>query len=202
MNSIFIFRRDFRINDNTCLFHCIKNSDNVYPIFIFTPEQIKNNKYKSDNAVQFMIESLKYLSKKIKLTYCYGNYIDVLKDIIKKNKINSIYTNTDYTKYSIKREKDIQQLCDKLNINFNFYHDICLFEPGSILTDGGKIYQKYTPFYNKALKLKIRPLLKLKNIKENTKGIKTKFKIKGSKLKDFYIHNENLNVKGGRKKDC
>ena len=80
MKSIFIFRRDFRITDNTGLIECIKNSDTVYPIFIFTPEQIKNNDYKSDNAVQFMITSLKYLAKKIDMTFCYGDYVKVLKE--------------------------------------------------------------------------------------------------------------------------
>ena len=96
MNSIFIFRRDFRINDNTGLYNCIKESDNVYPIFIFTPEQIKDNKFKSNNAVQFMITSLKYLAKKIDMTFCYGDYVKVLKEMVKKYKIDSIYTNTDY----------------------------------------------------------------------------------------------------------
>ena len=52
MNSLFIFRRDFRITDNIGFNKCYKNSDKIYPIFIFTPEQIKQNAYKSNNAVQ------------------------------------------------------------------------------------------------------------------------------------------------------
>ena len=128
MKSIFIFRRDFRITDNTGLIECIKNSDTVYPIFIFTPEQIKNNDFKSDNAVQFMITSLKYLAKKIDITFCYGDYIKVLKEMVKKYKIDSIYTNTDYTKYAIKREKDILKLAKELEIEFKYFDDICLFK--------------------------------------------------------------------------
>ena len=59
MKSIFIFRRDIRLNDNTALIECFKKSDSLLPIFIFTPEQIddKKNKYFSSNAFQFMIES-------------------------------------------------------------------------------------------------------------------------------------------------
>lgn len=199
MNSIFIFRRDLRINDNTGLYECIKKSKNVYPIFIFTPEQIKENKFKSDNAVQFMVESLNNLSKKINLTFCYGDYLDVIKDIIKKNNVESIYTNTDYTKYAIKRDEDITKLCKKLNINFYYFHDICLFNPGTVLTGGDKIYQKFTPFYNKCLKLKVPKLKKLKNIKDKTSKVKTKFKIKKSKIDDFYLYNDKINVNGGRK---
>ena len=63
--SIFIFRRDFRIKDNTAWNQMLNETNNsIYPIFIFTPEQINAvNKYKSDNAVQFMIESLLELNK-------------------------------------------------------------------------------------------------------------------------------------------
>ena len=57
--SLFIFRRDFRLYDNTALYKCFKESNTVYPIFIFTPEQVSNkNEFKSSNAIQFMIESL------------------------------------------------------------------------------------------------------------------------------------------------
>ena len=48
------------IKDNKGLNYAIKNSDIVLPIFIFTPEQIgKQNDFRSNNAIQFMIESLK-----------------------------------------------------------------------------------------------------------------------------------------------
>ena len=66
MRSLFIFRRDYRLDDNTGLLECHQNSDEVIPIFIFTPEQIKTNEYKSNNCVQFLCESLQDLRKQIK----------------------------------------------------------------------------------------------------------------------------------------
>ena len=60
--SLFIFRRDFRIVDNLGFNFAIKNCKNIIPIFIFTPEQVVNNSFKSNNAVQFMIESLQNLN--------------------------------------------------------------------------------------------------------------------------------------------
>ncbi len=198
--SIFIFRRDFRIKDNTGWNKMleISESNNIYPIFIFTPEQIKKNIYKSDNSVQFMIESLLELKKDINITFCYGDIKKVLVDIIKNNKIEGIFTNTDYTPYSVKREKIIKNICDQYNINFNYYHDITLFEPGSIKNMSGAIYQKFTPFYRACMSEKVRePISKSKNI--NIKGISTKYKILDSKLKSFYKHNNNIHVHGGRK---
>ena len=114
--SLFIFRRDFRLYDNTALYRCFKESKTVYPIFIFTPEQVTNkNEFKSSNAIQFMITSLQDLhtfQKLQELTLFQGNYIDVLKQIINNNpQISAIYTNTDYTPYAIKRDIDINNLC-------------------------------------------------------------------------------------------
>lgn len=192
--SIFIFRRDFRIKDNIGLNECISNSLNIYPVFIFTPEQVKENPYKSNNAVQFMCESLKELKKDIKLTFCYGNYIEILKDIIKKNNIDSIYTNTDYTKYAIKRDKDIEKLCKKLNIKFNKYDDILLFKPGTVMTGSGGYYQKFTPFYNTCMKLD--PDEPTSKTIKNDKYCQTKYKI--TNIDKFYKNNDNINVHGGR----
>ena len=72
--TIFIFRRDLRLEDNLGLQHAIKNYANIIPIFIFTPEQVGNqNSFRSDNAIQFMCESLQELDKNLKTNregYC------------------------------------------------------------------------------------------------------------------------------------
>ena len=84
--TVFIFRRDLRICDNRGLHYILQHTNNIIPVFIFTPEQVKNNKYKSDNAVQFMIESLRYLENEIGcLNYYYGKNTDILNVITKEN---------------------------------------------------------------------------------------------------------------------
>ena len=64
--SLFIFRRDLRLNDNTALIEAFKSSEAVIPCFIFDDSQVKDNDYFSINAYSFMIESLEELSAKIK----------------------------------------------------------------------------------------------------------------------------------------
>ena len=55
---IHIFRRDYRLFDNTTLIEACKTHDIVIPIFIFTKKQITNNVFRSDKAVNFMCNSL------------------------------------------------------------------------------------------------------------------------------------------------
>jgi deoxyribodipyrimidine photolyase len=58
--TLFIFRRDLRAIDNVGLNYAMANYTNILPVFIFTPEQIgDSNKYRSNNAIQFMVESLR-----------------------------------------------------------------------------------------------------------------------------------------------
>ena len=91
--NIFIFHRDYRLFDNTTLIEMSKKEGVITPIFIFTPEQItKKNKYRSNNSVQFLIESLFELKDAIeeykgKIHFFYGNKMDVIKSF---KHINSI----------------------------------------------------------------------------------------------------------------
>ena len=82
--TLFIFRRDLRLEDNNGINYALENYENIIPIFIFTPEQVVNNKFKSDNAIQFMVESLKNLNEnlekhKSKLRIFFGSNEDVFK---------------------------------------------------------------------------------------------------------------------------
>jgi len=64
--SLFLFRRDLRLEDNTGLIFALKSSEVVIAAFIFTPEQIERNPFRSDHCLKFMIESLKDLENQLK----------------------------------------------------------------------------------------------------------------------------------------
>ena len=147
--NIFIFRRDLRIYDNIGLNYAMTNLENIIPIFIFTPEQITDkNKFKSDNAIQFMIESLKDLDQDLKkynskLHIFQGENIKVLNKIIKEKDIDNIIFNMDYTPYAVKRDKQIKILCKKKKINCLIYEDYLLAKNGMFLK---KDLEPYTVF--------------------------------------------------------
>ena len=166
---------------------------------------LKNKKLiMSNSAVQFMIESLKKLNtdlrkKESNLHLFHGDYLKVLEELIKKYKVDNIYTNTDYTPYAVERDQKIEKLCQKLKVEFHAHHDNCLFTPGSILTGSETVYQKFTPFYNECLKQKFPSTQKLKNKRALSNFRDNKYQISFDDTKKFYQSNENLHVKGGRK---
>ena len=202
MKSIFIFRRDFRLHDNTGFIECYKKSSNILPIFIFTPEQIENNEYFSSNCFQFMLESLDELDKELKtnyksqLHYYYGENVKILKDLKKTYDYNSIFYNKDYTNYAKKRDKLIEDYCNENEINCTTTEDYLLSNIGTYLKDDGKEYLKYTPFKNKAKTLPVRKPNNQKFEENKFSKVVCIFKLKN--LDKYYTKNENLTVKGGR----
>jgi deoxyribodipyrimidine photo-lyase len=196
--TLFIFRRDLRLVDNIGLNFANKNFKNIIPIFIFTPEQVDKNKFKSDNAIQFMIESLKEVNSELKkigskLHLFYGDNKKVLKKIIKQIDVENIVFNQDYTPYAKKRDKKIKNFCDKNNINCIMKEDYLLADIGTFLKKDGNPYTIFTPFRNNGLKFDITKVKKIKL----TNMSKTN-KLKESQYIDHKI-NPDILVKGGRK---
>lgn len=200
--SIFIFRRDYRLTDNTGLIKALKLSETVVPCFIFTPEQLIDNDYKSNNCVQFMIESLEDLDSQLnnkgsRLFYFFDDPVSTLKDVIKDVKIDAMFVNMDYTPYSKRRDSGIRDLCEKNNIMFHSIEDALLQPVGTILNGSKERYSKFTPFFNTAKKIKVRHIEKNKFTNYYGKDNKIKKEFKGD-IHQFYKKNPDLAVHGGR----
>ncbi|MEI6055066.1 MAG: deoxyribodipyrimidine photo-lyase [Lentisphaerota bacterium] len=170
--SLFIFRRDLRLEDNTALIAALKESQSVIPAFIFDPKQADKaqNQYFSENAFGFMIESLKDLDARLK---CIGSHLyifhglseEVISELISKESITAVYINKDYTPFSRKRDIEIRTLCQRNTIAFNEFADALINEPQSALKKDNSPYTIFTPFWKNASKIPVkRPELnRLKN---------------------------------------
>ena len=205
-NGLFIFRRDFRVIDNVGLNIANSICKRIYPIFIFTPEQVTGaNKFKSDNSVQFMIESLQDLSSQItqmggKLLCFYGNNNTIVSQLIKELDINVVCFNADYSPYAIEREMGIIQICDKMGIDVEYGHDYYLHPPGTIVNGQRNPYQKFTPFYNASVRKKVDSPASLRKIHfaSSIKQLTNKISLDDALIR-FTKVNPNILLHGGRK---
>jgi len=204
-NGLFIFRRDLRIEDNIALANACSKCKNVYTCFIFTPEQVgKQNKYKSNSSVQFMIESLEDLSNEIKthggkLYFFYGKNKRVISHLIKKLDINALFFNKDYTPYALSRDEEIQELCNRNNIQCDMSQDYYLYEPGTIKNGSNTYYKKFTPFYDLVLQKKVDTPININKHKLKSTTIDFDYQITLEYARNtFYKHDDNIIVNGGR----
>jgi deoxyribodipyrimidine photo-lyase len=125
--GIYIFRRDLRLDDNHGLINLCKKCDKIIPVFFLDKNQIiksdHNENYFSNNAVQFMCESLNDLNqqlnnKKSKLFYFTGYPDEILENLLKQLDSYKIMVgwNADFSKYSLNRDEKInKKVWKKLN---------------------------------------------------------------------------------------
>jgi len=211
--SVFIFRRDLRVSDNTGLLRALSESNTVIPLFICTPTQLSTaNKYKSSNAIQFMIESLYDLDEQIhkannrsNLLVTYGDEVAIIKKLHREVGFDALYLNEDYTPYAIHRDLSIKKFCKTKNIAFISTTDILLLDRNDITAKNGNYYKVFTQFYKNAVTHPIRSVdhSHPKNFITAPTVLSTWRigKIDTYLLsKGFYESNDQLAVRGGRKK--
>ncbi|WP_445452101.1 cryptochrome/photolyase family protein [Flavobacterium sp. 25HG05S-40] len=151
--TIFWFRRDLRLYDNTGLFHALNSGDEVLPIFIFD-ESILAQLPKDDARVTFIHQQLENIQLQLQaigksLAVFHGNPLDVFKQLIKENQVQSVYTNHDYEPYARKRDLEIYHLFKEHNVEFKTSKDQVIFEKNEVVKDDGTPYVVYTPYSNK-----------------------------------------------------
>ena len=203
--SIFIFRRDLRLEDNTGLIRALRLSERVLACFIFDAVQIKpeNNEYFNSNCVQFMIESLEALNTALtkhnsRLFFFHDDMESAIKTMIKEANPQAIFVNADITPYSRKRDALIQRICKEKSVIFDSSDDAMLFPPGKIMQDNGKFFFVYSHFFNATLKHTVSDPQRNFFINYIPAEIKLSSEYPYSKIHDFYTYNPKLEVRGGR----
>jgi deoxyribodipyrimidine photo-lyase len=166
--SLFVFRRDLRLEDNTGLIQALEKSESVIPCFVYDDKIKKSNV--SEFRWNFLNESLLELNAELKkkkslLQIFQGNPPDVIGKIILENNLDAVFLNADFSKYSQQRDAEIQRVCHMNNAAFNNIIDLLLHNSHIIKTSEEKPYTIYSYFYKRAKYFPVRQVLK--NSKKN-----------------------------------
>ena len=148
--TIFWFRRDLRLENNTGLIEALQTSDKVLPIFIFD-SNILSELAVDDARVTFIHSLLQNINNELgkskkSLAVFYGEPIEIFKQLITENKITAVFTNSDYEPYALKRDKAIHQFLGDNTIDFKTFKDHVIFEKNEIVKDDNTPYVVYTPY--------------------------------------------------------
>ena len=202
--GIHIFRRDLRIHDNVALHLLSKQVDKILPIFIFDPFQIdhtsENNSYRSDPAVRLMIDCLDDLDEDLrangsKLFYFYNDPSNVLEKLIKTVKPTHVSYNADFSKYSLKRDKGMDNVC-KGKVELIKYMDDLTINKMEDFLNKDKVFRVFGAFYKHAVNVKIRDEVgKPKNFIGHSVSINGQF---NGNIDKFFHQDTEINIIGGR----
>lgn len=152
MNRIIVWhRRDLRTHDNTALFHALKETTDILPLFIFADDILKHRNDFSPACVKFMTESLKNLAFQYerlggKLILRRGLFLEVLHEVVRESEARAIYFNEDYEPAAKARDTDVIQTFTKLGLQVKAFKDQALFAKQEILNKQGKPYTVFTPY--------------------------------------------------------
>lgn len=152
--SIFWFRRDLRLEDNTGLSEALQSGYQVIPIFIFDADILNQLEDKYDRRVDYIHQALEKINAELKefgtsLQTYHGKPLDIFKKIESEYKVKSVYCNRDYEPAAIKRDTEIKEFLKAKNVDFFDYKDQVIFEKSEVTKDNNEPYTVYTPYSKK-----------------------------------------------------
>ncbi len=151
--SLFIFRQDLRIQDNTGLIEAMKNSREVFPIFIHDTRAIEDF-WVDDARFGFIREALESIDTELqkyggRLTVYSGKPEEIVRELIEQYQIDAVYMNRSYSPRGKIRDESILSICDTAWIDFQSFQDFLLVEPDEC--EQRKVFTPYSMLWKKFL---------------------------------------------------
>jgi deoxyribodipyrimidine photo-lyase len=149
--TLFWFRRDLRLNDNTGLYYALQQEENILPLFIFDKNILDKLEDKADARVEFIHDQITKISSELadkgsSILVKYGDPVEIHKDLMAEYDITAVYVNRDYEPYAKDRDSAINKLLSEKKIPFLTFKDQMIYEPGEIFNGSGGFYKVFTPF--------------------------------------------------------
>lgn len=152
--SVFWFRRDLPMEDNTGLCQALASEYPVLSVFIFDTNILKHFEDKKDQRVDYIHQALSDINMQLKssnarLNTFYGNPLDIFKMLSEKFEVQAVFCNRDYEPQAIQRDTDIYRFFKEQNIPFRAFKDQVIFDKNEVLKNDGTPYTVYTPYSKK-----------------------------------------------------
>jgi deoxyribodipyrimidine photo-lyase len=153
--SVFWFRRDLRLLDNTALHHALSSNLPVLPLFIFD-ENILDELPKEDSRVSFIYDTLRSLNKQLaafnsSLLCLKGDPVKVWQNLLSRYDVARVFINKDYEPYALQRDESVKSLLNQHGIPLHSFKDQVIFEENEIVKQDGSPYTIFTPYKKKWL---------------------------------------------------
>ena len=152
-NALVWFRRDLRDFDHAALYHALKNSKQVFCVFIFDSEILVKLENKQDRRVEFIWESVRELKTALQaygsdLIVQYGKARELIPTLALQFNIYGVFANRDYEPEAVKRDAKVAATLTEHNIAFHAFKDQVIFEKDEVLSLSNKPYSVFTPYKN------------------------------------------------------
>lgn len=143
MTSVFWFRRDARLDDNPGL-NAAAEDGPVVPLFVIDPDLYGPSAERRRNL---LIAGLEDLHREIgevggRLRIEHGDPREVVPRVTAEEQAKRVHVSAEITPYGVARDEEVGKRVELIS-----HEGIYARPPGSVLTDQGKSYKVFTPFY-------------------------------------------------------
>ncbi len=153
--SVFWFRRDLRLFDNTALFNALTSGLKVLPVFIFDTG-ILDYLPANDKRVSYIYQAIEHINRTLipfqtSVQVFKGKPAEIFEQLLAANSIKSVFANHDYEPYAIERDLQVETLLSAKGVSFHTFKDQVIFEKDEITKQSGEPYTVFTPFSHRWL---------------------------------------------------
>lgn len=150
-------RRDLRLDDHAALYHALKSSRAVLPVFIFDTDILDALPDRTDRRVEFIRESLDALKRGLEaygssLITRYGRACELIPQLAHELNAQAVFCNRDYEPAAIARDAEVAEQLSQNGRVLRAFKDQVIFDTDEVLTQAGKPFGVFTPYKNAWLK--------------------------------------------------
>jgi deoxyribodipyrimidine photo-lyase len=149
-------RRDLRLHDHAALYHALKQSQRVIPVFIFD-RAILDSLPRTDRRVDFIWQTLRELKAELQalgsdIRVRHALAAEEIPRLAQALGAQAVFTNHDYEPTAMARDAQVATSLAELGIAFHTSKDQVIFERDEVLTQAGGFFSVFTPYKNAWLK--------------------------------------------------
>ena len=138
-NTLCWFRRDLRSCDHAALYQALKNSRQVYCVFVFDSDILEPVTDRADRRVEFIWHSVRELQRALEslgggLIIRHGSAVAEIPALMEELGADALYFNHDYEPEVLSRDDLVKQMLQARNIGCHSFKDQVIFEKNEILT--------------------------------------------------------------------
>ncbi|MBB5191291.1 deoxyribodipyrimidine photo-lyase [Silvimonas terrae] len=144
------FRRDLRLFDQAALYHALKDSREVVPVFIFDRD-ILDDLPAQDRRVAFIHGSILELQLALRqaggeLVVRHASAPTAIVQLAREFGVDAVYTNHDYEPAAVARDEMVRGALEQAGVSFATFKDQVIFERDEILTQARGMFSVFTPY--------------------------------------------------------
>lgn len=147
-------RRDLRLRDNAALYQALKTCGKVHCAFVFDTA-ILGKLPRRDRRVQFIRESVVELDAQLRalagpgagLVSLHGAAVDEIAGLAAALGVQAVFASHDDDPATLARDAGVREALARRGVALHTGKDHVVFERGEVLTQAGKPYSVFTPYF-------------------------------------------------------